>query len=314
MSRYRHALPQLGTKLFITEGGLETTLLFQHGIQLPEFAAYDLLRDEAGYRRLHDYYLSFLELARQHGVGMLLESPTWRANADWGEKIGDDAASLQALNRAGIELALALREAYDSERSPVVVSGQVGPRGDGYQADALMSADEAAAYHSMQIETFADAGADMVGALTMNYLDEAVGITRAAQAHGLPVCISFTVETDGRLPTGESLERAISTVDEATDGGPAYYQINCAHPTHFDTELGGEGAWLERIRGVRGNASRMSHEELDNSEELDEGNPDEFGQQNRALQERLPNLTVLGGCCGTDHRHIEQICLQVTAS
>ena len=141
----------------------------------------------------------------------------------------------------------------------------------------------------------------------MNYAEEASGIARAAREAGMPVALSFTVETDGRLPTGQPLNEAIAQVDSETGAYPAYYMINCAHPTHFDTVLAPESEWINRIGGLRANASRMSHAELDEAEELDAGDPVELGQEYADLKRHLPNLTVLGGCCGTDHRHIEQI-------
>ena len=307
MSLYRNALPQLTDQVFVTDGGLETCMVFLEGIELPQFAAYDLLRTPEGEQTLLRFYRPYLDIAREHGVGLLLETPTWRANRDWGKKLGDTPAVLQDLNLRAVSLMERLRE-ESAKDVPVVISGQLGPRGDGYQPDIAMSAEEAADYHAEQINLFAGTIVDMVSALTINYVDEAIGVTRAAKAAGMPVCISLTVETDGRLPTGESLEHAIDQVDAATNDGPAYYQINCAHLTHFDSELQGGGRWLGRIRGVRGNASRMSHEELDNSETLDDGNPEEFGAQAAGLRAQLPNLTVLGGCCGTDHRHITEIC------
>lgn len=314
MSLYRNALPQLGDQVFITDGGLETVMVFLEGIELPEFAAYHLLRTPAGEDRLRSYYRPYLAIAREHGAGFLLETPTWRANRDWGAKLGDDPAALRELNRRAVDLALELREELGDEDLPVVISGQLGPRGDGYEPDHAMSAAEAADYHAEQVNQFAATAVDMVSALTMNYVAEAVGIVRAATAANIPVCISFTVETDGRLPTGESLRHAIDRVDELTDEGPAYYQINCAHPTHFESELKGEGRWLQRIRGLRSNASSMSHAELDNSEILDDGDPEEFGLQAANLRQRLPQLTVLGGCCGTDHRHIGEICRRLTTA
>jgi S-methylmethionine-dependent homocysteine/selenocysteine methylase len=308
MSLYRDALPQLGEQLCITDGGLETTLVFLDGIELPCFAAYDLLRSEDGIERLRDYYARYAGLAREHGVGLVLETATWRASRDWGERIGDDATALAALNRRSVELLEEIRNEFATERSPIVISGCLGPRGDGYQPSSRMSADEARAYHAEQIGTFAETGVDMVAALTLNECHEAIGIARAAADCDLPVCISFTVETDGRLPTGESLAQAIETVDRATQGAPAYYQINCAHTTHFRDVLGSGGEWLERLQGLRANASRLSHAELDASESLDDGDPAEFGEHYRELLDRLPHLSVLGGCCGTDHRHIEEVC------
>lgn len=309
MSRYRHRLPQLSHTLFLTDGGLETTLIFHNKRDLPLFAAFDLLRDEDGLAELRAYYAAYAALARSQGTGFILESPTWRASADWGAKLGYSAEALAEANRAAIELMEEIRAAYETGSTPMVVSGCVGPRGDGYDPGLTMSAAEAEAYHAAQIGVFRDAGADMITAITMNYEEEAVGIARAAIAAEMPVAISFTVETDGRLPTGQMLKDAIEAVDRKAGGRVAYYMINCAHPTHFPTTLGAGEPWTRRIRGIRANASKCSHAELDAAPELDDGDPDELGRQYRELRRTLPGLTVLGGCCGTDFRHVERICL-----
>lgn len=313
MSRYRHALPQLGGDLFLTDGGLETTLVFHEGLDLPHFAAFDLLKDEAGSRRLLDYYGRYARIARDRGVGLVLEGATWRANADWGARLGYDARALARANRRAIDLLLEVRHRWESAGTPIVASGNLGPRGDGYIPEARMTPDESQAYHGAQIETFAGTDADMIAAFTMNYVEEAIGIVRAAEVAGMPVAISFTLETDGRLPSGDALETAIDRTDEATGGYPVYYMINCAHPTHFERVLSTDHAWTHRVRGLRANASRRSHAELDASPDLDAGNPEELGQQYRALRRALPHLTVVGGCCGTDHRHVEAIGLAMAA-
>jgi S-methylmethionine-dependent homocysteine/selenocysteine methylase len=304
MSKYRDNLPQLKGGLFLTDGGLETTLVFHQGIELPHFAAFDLLKNQEGCQTLQKYFEDYIPLAQAGETGFILESATWRASADWGEKFG---YSQTALNRKSIEMLVELRNRHESEKTPMVISGCVGPRGDGYAPQNLMSAGEAECYHAEQIQTFAATEADMVSAFTINYVEEAIGITRAAQAANIPVVISFTVETDGRLPTGQTLQNAIEQVDAATANGPVYYMINCAHPTHFANELAEVEPWIERIRGLRANASCRSHAELDESVELDSGNPEELGLQYRELLQKLPNLSVLGGCCGTDHRHIQAI-------
>ena len=297
-------LPQLsGDRLFITDGGLETTLVFHLGLELPDFAAFDLLRDDTGAEALRRYYEPYITIAREHGAGIVLDTATWRASRDWGEGLGYSPEELAEANRRAVALIEELRAANPAV--PAVLNGVVGPRGDGYVVGETMTAAEAETYHGEQIGTFAGTAADMISAITMTYADEAVGIARAAQAAGLPAAISFTVETDGRLPSGQPLGEAIEQVDAETDSAPAYYMINCAHPTHFEGVL--EGSWVERVRGIRANASRMSHEELDASEELDEGDPDELAAQYRALRERLPNANVLGGCCGTDDRHVAAI-------
>lgn len=307
MSKYSHELPQLKEDLFLTDGGLETTLVFHKRMELPCFAAFHLLGDDAGMRTLRQYFERYLRISRRHEMGFILETPTWRANSDWGELIGYNAAALAEVNRESVQLGLALRALHETPQAPLVISGNIGPRGDGYQPNRMMSVDEARAYHHAQIETFAGTEADMVSAFTLNYVEEAIGIVQAAREVNIPAVISFTVETDGRLPTGQTLEEAIRRTDEATDGHAAYYMINCAHPTHFADTLNRGGGWLQRLRGLRANASCLSHAELDDSEELDEGNPQELGRQYAELLERFPQITVLGGCCGTDERHISQI-------
>jgi S-methylmethionine-dependent homocysteine/selenocysteine methylase len=304
---HRQHLPQLDGDLFLTDGGLETSLIFHQGLDLPEFAAFVLLDDEEGLDQLRRYYEPYLALARERGVGFVLESPTWRANPDWAARIGVSAEKLAALNRRAIALMEELRDTPGAGEAPVVISGCVGPQDDGYRPAQTMSASAARDYHSTQIGTFADTAADMVTAVTMTYVDEAIGVARAARDAGLPAAISFTVETDGRLPSGEGLGEAIERVDEATAATPAYYMINCAHPTHFDGVLTEDQRWKERIGGLRANASTLSHAELDEAEELDDGDPEDLGARYAALRTRLPRLNVLGGCCGTDHRHVAAI-------
>lgn len=306
MTKYRNALPQLGGNLFLTDGGLETTLIFHDGFDLPEFASFPLLESEKGMAALVKYFETYAGIASASGQGFILESPTWRANSDWAEKLGYTQAELAEANRKAISVLEGIRKRFETDRSPMVISGNIGPRHDAYNPDEFMSADEAEAYHSVQINTFRDTNADMVAAATITYTDEAIGITRAAQTAGLPVSISFTVETDGVLPSGETLKDTIEKVDLATSNGPAYYAINCAHPTHYEDAIGTGEPWVERIRGLRSNASTLSHAELDEAEELDDGNPVELGDQHRQLRHAARHINIIGGCCGTDHRHIEE--------
>ena len=297
------ALPQLRDQPFVTDGGLETTLVFHDGIDLPDFAAFPLIDTTEGREALTRYYAPYLDIARRLGTGIVLDTPTWRANADWGLRLGYDVEALAANNRRAVGFVAEL--AADWDDVPVVLDGVLGPRGDGYVVGDAMSADAAAKYHSLQAQAFAAAGADMVTAVTMTYADEATGIVRAGTAAGLPVVVSFTVETDGRLPSGQPLAEAIAQVDEETDGAAAYFMVNCAHPTHFADTL--EGSWTERIRGIRANASKASHAELDEAEELDIGDITELARDYAGLRARLPHLAVIGGCCGTDHRHIDAV-------
>jgi S-methylmethionine-dependent homocysteine/selenocysteine methylase len=307
MSKYRNDLPQLDNRLFLTDGGLETTLVFHDGLDLPYFAAFDLLKDETGFQRLRDYFAHYATIACEQGAGMVLEAPTWRANPDWAAKLGYDAASLADANRKAIGLLIEIRDQFETPASPMVISGNLGPRGDGYVADTEMTVAQARDYHAPQVRTFAETDADMVSAFTINYVKEGIGIVQAAREANMPVAISFTLETDGRLPSGDTLADAIQRTDAQTGGYAAYYMINCAHPTHFAGVLRSTGDWCLRIRGLRANASRRSHAELDEATELDAGNPAELGAEYRSLLSMLPNVSVVGGCCGTDHRHIEAI-------
>jgi homocysteine S-methyltransferase len=307
MAKYRHALPQVRGGIFLTDGGMETTLIFHEGVELPHFAAFVLLDSEAGREKLKQYYQSYLSVARRHGTGFVLDSPTWRANPDWGLKVGYDAAALDEINARSIAFLEQLRAEWERPDAPCVISGAIGPRGDGYKA-GNMDAAEAEDYHRAQIAAFAEGGADMVTAYTLNSVNEAIGVARAAQSEGMPSAISFTVETDGRLVKGETLREAIEAVDRETGRAPEYFLINCAHPAHFEDALQAGEAWTERIHGLRANASTKSHAELDESETLDAGDPVDLGRRYVALRRVFPKMRILGGCCGTDHRHAAAIC------
>ncbi|MCR9212903.1 MAG: homocysteine S-methyltransferase family protein [Proteobacteria bacterium] len=307
MSKYRNDLPQLKPSLFLTDGGLETTLVFHENIDLPHFAAFDLLQDTFGGLALESYYKPYLKIAAETGRGFILDTATWRANADWAQKLGYSQDELAAANQQSVNMLVRLRNQFETDAAPIVLNGVIGPRGDGYVAGELMSVEEAKSYHSEQIDTFAGTEVDMVTAVTMTNTHEAIGIVSAAEAASLPVAIAFTVETDGHLPSGQELRDAIMEVDAATEGYASYFMINCAHPTHFEDALLANGTWITRIKGIRANASSCSHEELDNATELDCGDPLELGRQYRELLEQHGHINILGGCCGTDHRHIEQI-------
>jgi S-methylmethionine-dependent homocysteine/selenocysteine methylase len=317
----------------MTDGGLETTLIFLHDIDLPDFAAFPLVEQDGGREALTAYYQPYLDVAEARGFGIVLDTPTWRANPDWGRRLGYDEVALRSVNERAVGF---VRELGASRPGvDVVLNGVVGPRGDGYAVGETMGAIEASSYHSSQIEALAAGGAHMVTGVTMTYVEEAIGIAGAAAALGIPAALGFTVETDGRLPSGMSLPDAIEAVDEATGRSPAWYMVNCAHPSHFDHVLdervldervldggvldggvldGGvldgsafDDGWRNRVRAIRANASRMSHAELDEAPDLDRGDPDELADDYRRLRQALPNLAVVGGCCGTDHEHLDRI-------
>ena len=300
-----NGLPQLEGQIFLSEAGLETELIFLHGIELPHFAAFPILESANGRRTLTQYFQSVVDIARRARTGVVLETLTWRAHSDWGPRLGYSTTQLADANHAGVRFLQDLGAANPDV--PVVVSGNIGPRGDGYVVGNVMSVDQATAYHRAQVHTLAAAGADLVTGMTLNYSEEATGIVRAAREAATPVVVSFTVETDGTLPSGQRLADAILAVDEATDAYAAYFMINCAHPDHFSTVLTAPGPW-GRVRGIRANASRMSHDELDQAPELDRGDEAELAAAYHDLRRVLPQLAVVGGCCGTDLKHLQSIC------
>ncbi len=293
------------TALLLTDSGLETWLVFHRGVDLPDFASFPLLDDPAGRTLLAEYFREHLAIAASNSTGIVLETPTWRANADWGARLGYDADGLDRVNQASVAFLRALADEYTSVE--VIVSGNIGPRGDGYAPDRLLEPDDAAEYHRAQVESFVAAGADRVTMLTATHTGEAIGVIRAATAAGIPVVMAFTVETDGRLPSGQTLHDAIREVDEATNGSALHFGINCAHPDHFTGALKADAAAATRVELLRANASRASHAELDEAEELDEGDPQELAGQYAKLVADHPHLRVLGGCCGTDARHVRAI-------
>jgi homocysteine S-methyltransferase len=304
MPDHREALPQLGDRIFLTDSGLETDLIFRRGFELPAFAAFPLLDTEAGRGALVAYYREHIDVAVRHGSGLILETPTWRASADWGRQLGYDQNALDRSNRDAVDLMLLVAGVYGVTNA--VISGCIGPRADGYHPRTKMTAQQARDYHRPQLATFAATPADMANAMTITYPDEAIGIAAAANDLGLPVAISFTLELDGRLPDGTPLSDAVGLVDSA-NSSVAYYGVNCAHPDHIAAALEGGASWTSRVRALRANASRLSHAELDEASELDDGDPVELATGYQYLRELAHSLTVLGGCCGTDVRHVSAI-------
>jgi homocysteine S-methyltransferase len=304
-------LPELDERILLTDGGMETWLIFSAGLELPQFASFPLVDDPRGVAVLRTYYSPYVEVARRAGRGLVLDAPTWRASSHWGELLGYGPAELDDVNRRAVGLVEDIRR--ESADVPIVIGGCVGPCADAYTADERLSADETFAYHLPQIQTLAQTAADFVNALTLAYAEEAIGIARAARTVEMPVAISFTVETDGRLPSGQGLRDAIEEVDAATDGAVEFFMVNCAHPTHFVHVLSGDGPWLEphqrrtrerigeepcrarRVRPARRRGSRGAREPLPA--------PSHYPR----LCELLPKFAIAGGCCGTEDRHIAAI-------
>jgi homocysteine S-methyltransferase len=316
------------TDVILADGGIETDLIFHRGQDLPHFAAFVLLDTDEGRELLREYYRPYLDIAGEAGTGLVLETPTWRASPRWFSALDRESSDLDRVNRAAVRLLQGLRD--ERQDVDVLVSGCLGPRDDGFVAATMMDEQAAQDYHRPQVEALHAAGADRVTAMTVAYPAEAVGIVRAAQAAGIQSVISFTIEADGRLPDGSTLAHAIQVVDDATDREAAFFMVNCAHPSHITLALGppapdgsvvddavpdddGDRTWLSRVQGVRANASTRSHAELDAAEDLDEGDPATFGRQMAWLHAQVPSLQVLGGCCGTDHRHVRAVAQAVKA-
>jgi S-methylmethionine-dependent homocysteine/selenocysteine methylase len=306
MALFRRSLPQLSGHPYLTDAGIETDLIFNHGIEIREFAAHTLLETKPGREAVAKYLREFLRLARTCDTGFILDSQTWKAHMHWAKDLAASESDLHAANIDAIQFLVELRNEFSSNKQPIVLNAVVGPRGDAYAPDRSVAAHEAEMYHSKQLEWLAETDVDMVTALTFTQADEAIGFVRAAHQLELPVVVSFTVETDGKLPTGQSLDDAIRAVDQATDSAAAYFMINCAHPDHFAHILKPE-PWAERLRGIRCNASRKSHAELDESETLDDGNPAELAAQYQTIKQKLPWINVYGACCGADVRHVRKI-------
>ena len=304
MAHYRDRLPQIDGGTFLAYTGMETDLLFNRGVDLPGFACYPLLETEEGREMLAGYFQDLIKIGRQNNVGVILESPTWVANRDRGAAIGYSSDRLIDLNRQAIGHMSAIRAG--SGDMPTVLSANIGPRDDAYAPNDQMTAEQAETYHLEQISALAETDADLISGYTVAYPAEAIGMVLAAKRVDLPVVIAFTVETDGKLPTGAALGEAILAVDAATDGYASYFMINCAHPDHFKDILTNE-PWMQRLKGIVANASRCSHAELDEAEALDDGDPVELGQQLAEVCRRFPQINIIGGCCGTDIRHLAQI-------
>jgi len=295
------SLPQLSGDIFLTDGGQETCLIYDYHYDLPEFAAFPLLATETGRASLVRYYKEYVDMAKELGRGLVLATPTWRCSSHWGTKLGYTQDQLDQLNKDAVRLVADCGEG-------AVVTGKVGPIGDGYLAGKI-TVKEAHDYHRSQVSALASAGADLVCSHTFSSWEEGGGLAMAAKEVGIPLTVGFTVDIDGRLHSGQGLGEAIMAVDREAGSYPEYYTVNCAHPDHFRTALEeGQGSeWIKRIGEVLVNASKKSHEELDRATQLDSGDMDELAKLTADLTRLLPNLFVVGGCCGTKMEHVKRI-------
>lgn len=307
MAKVKTKIPATGGRTFLTEGGIETHMQYKKGYELKHFCLFDLMNNSQAIADLRAYHVRIIEVALKHKVGAVLDGVHYRSSRDWGELLGYSPAGLADIVVQGIEFYRDLAREFETDDSPMPVSGVVGPRGDAYAVGRTMTVHEAEDYHAEQIATMKKAGADFITALTFSQVDEAIGLVRAAQGLDIPVVVSFTLGSDGKLKTGPGIGNAIQAIDTATDDGPAYYMINCTHPVDFAPAFDDPGDWTQRLAGIRPNASSLDHGMLCQLGHLEEGDPDELAQQMAEMANRFPHLSVWGGCCGTDYHHIDKI-------
>lgn len=298
--------PRLDDRIYITEGGIETEILYKWGFELPEFSMYPLLDNADAMKTIHAMFDRVFAAAAAHDAGIVLAGLDYRASPDWAEKIGYSRDQLDAFIHRNIAFLKGRREAHADRVRDVYIAATCGPRGDAYGTGGTITEDEAEAYHAFQIAASKAAGADLVIGITFNNIPESIGFVRAAQDVGIPVGISLTLTPEGVMRSGPSLQQAVEEIDAATDGAAAWFGTNCAHPVEFEPALNG-GAWTDRLRYVRPNASKMDKIALCKLGHLEDGDPEELGGQMADLKRRFPQADILGGCCGTDERHLGEI-------
>ena len=299
--------PRLKDKIYLTEGGTETEILYKWGYALPEFAMFPLLDNPEADAVIRDMYRRYFDVAAEHNTGMLVLGHDYRASPDWGAKLGYSPEGLAEMERRTVRFLDEIRAEYSAKVTDAYIAGCIGPRGDAYGTGAEIGENEAEDYHSVQLPTLRETPADMAIAVTFNNIPEAVGVIRAAEGIGLPIGVSLTLTTESRLRSGPTLRKAVETIDERTNGAAAWFGTNCSHPLEFEPALADEGPWIERLRYMRPNAVKMEKLALCKLGHLEDGDPVELGHQMGDLARRYPQMDLLGGCCGTDERHLDEI-------
>ncbi|MEJ1962670.1 MAG: homocysteine S-methyltransferase family protein [Gammaproteobacteria bacterium] len=300
--------------LYLTEGGQETEIMYRHGHHLPEFAMYPLLDRPAAMADLRAMYARVLDVAAEHDFVPMLSGLDYRGSPDWGEKLGYSRTALADALLQSIAFLREVARPYEGQVPNILIGGMMGPRGDAYSLNRTITAGEAEEYHSFQIETLKQANVDFVGAVTFNNIPEAVGVARAAKRLGMPLNISFTLDSNHRLKSGPSLKEAIEAVDrEAGDARPDFYGINCSHPLEFGPALE-TGEWILRLRSLRPNASAKDKIDLCQIGHLEDGDPADLGKRMGALARRYSHIDIWGGCCGTWDRHLREIAQNLRAT
>lgn len=293
--------------LYLTEGGTETEVIYRHGHELRDFAMFELMNKPEAVRDMENMYRRYLDKAAQYGFSALMSGFDYRASPDWGAKLGYSAEGLREMQHKCIDFLRGVSRAYEDQIERIAIAGCIGPKGDAYSLNRDITAEEAEDYHATQCETLRDCGVDLIWAATINNIPEAVGISRAAARVGLPVNMSFTLDSSHKLKSGPSLKEAIEATDtEAGAARPDSYGINCSHPLEFEPALE-PGDWARRLRSLRPNAAKMDKVSLCKLGHIEEGDPEELGQMMGDLAKRYPDIDIWGGCCGTWDKHFDRI-------
>jgi homocysteine S-methyltransferase len=300
---------------YLTEGGQETEIMYKYGYELPSFALFPLLDNPGAVTELRGMYGRYLDTAARHGFGVVIGALDYRASPDWGSLLGYSSEQLAEMQMRSISFLREVAQPYQARVPALLYAGIVGPRGDAYETNQTITADEAEEYHGAQLATLARAGVDLVEAMTFTSVPEMVGLSRAASLAGLPLSISFTLDNSTRqLPSGPTLKDAIETIDAQTgDDRPAFYGINCSHPLEFMPAIE-PGPWFERVRCLRPNAAMMDKISLCTLGHLESGDPVELGELMGGLARQYPHIDMWGGCCGTWETHLDEIARNVYAA
>lgn len=305
--------PRLDGRFYLTEGGAETEIMYKWGFELPEFAMFTLLDNPEADEVIRNMYRRYFDVAAAHDTGILAMGHDYRASPDWAQKLGYSAADLTRFQHRTMQFLDDVRAEYADRVSDAYITACIGPRGDAYGTGGDISASEAEDYHAVQLGNLEGTAADMAVAATFNNIPESIGVIRAANRMGIPIGVSLTLTPEGRLRSGPTLREAVETIDEVTGGAAEWFGTNCAHPLEFEPALDDAGPWLDRLRYVRPNAAKMDKLALCELGHLEDGDPVELGEQMGEVARRFPRADILGGCCGTDERHLSEIASNVNA-
>ena len=297
--------------LYLTEGGTETEIMYKYGYELPEFAMFTLLENKSAKAEMRAMFERYLDTVAEYGYCALMGGIDYRASSDWGDKLGYSRQALADIQQGCVEFLRDIAEPYADQIPRILFAGLLGPRGDAYGTGDQITATEAEDYHSMQLESVKAADADLALAATFNNIPEAIGVARAASKIGIPLCISFSLDSTSRLNSGPSFREAVETTDtESGEARPQFYGLNCSHPLEMEPALE-PGNWFQRVRMLRPNAVMMEKIALCKIGHLEDGDPEELGEQMGSLAQRYAHIDIWGGCCGTCETHLGQIAGQV---